>query len=101
MIRFLDVRAIDGLEAVRKDSYRRVIELGDVTGSITVTNAPEQSALGVVVRFPRLNALSTIIARIRRMFDLSAEPGAIASALSSDPALAPFVPARPGLRVRG
>jgi AraC family transcriptional regulator of adaptative response / DNA-3-methyladenine glycosylase II len=35
------------------------------------------------------------------MFDLSAEPGAIASALSSDPMLARLVLARPGVRVPG
>ncbi len=101
MIRFLEARAIAGLEVVTKESYSRVIELGDVTGSITVTHAPDQSALRVVVRFPRLNALPVIITRIRRMFDLSADPGAIAAVLSSDPILAPLVSARPGLRVPG
>jgi AraC family transcriptional regulator of adaptative response / DNA-3-methyladenine glycosylase II len=55
----------------------------------------------VIVRFPRLDALPAIIARIRRMFDLSADPGAIATALSSDPILAPLVAAKPGLRVPG
>jgi len=101
MIRFLKARAIGGLEIVTQESYSRVIELGDATGSITVSDAPDQSALRVVVRFPRLDALSAIITHVRRMFDLSAEPGAIASALSSDPALAPLVLARPGLRVPG
>jgi AraC family transcriptional regulator, regulatory protein of adaptative response / DNA-3-methyladenine glycosylase II len=101
MIRFLDARAIAGLEVITKNSYSRVIELAGATGSIFVTHAPDQSALRVVVRFPRLSALSTIITRIRRMFDLSADPGAIASALSSDPVLAPLVAARPGLRVPG
>ncbi|HSZ56487.1 MAG TPA: AlkA N-terminal domain-containing protein, partial [Tepidisphaeraceae bacterium] len=101
MIRFLQVRAIAGLEVVANESYSRVIELDDVTGSITVSHAPEQSALRVVVRFGRLNALAAIIARVRRMFDLSAEPGAIAGVLSNDPVLAPLVAARPGLRVPG
>jgi AraC family transcriptional regulator of adaptative response / DNA-3-methyladenine glycosylase II len=101
MIRFLKIRAIAGVEAVTNDSYSRVIEIGDAVGSITVTHAPRQSALRVVVRFPRLNELSMIITRVRRMFDLSAEPGAIAAALSCDPALAPLVSARPGLRVPG
>ncbi len=101
MIRFLKDRAIAGLEVVTNDSYSRVIELDNVTGSITVSHESDQSALRVVVRFPRLNALSVIIARIRRMFDLSAEPGAIGAALSSDPVLAPLVSARPGLRVPG
>ncbi len=101
MIHFLKARAIAGLEVVTKDSYSRVIELGEVTGSITVAHLPGQSALRVAVRFPRLNALSVIIARIRRMFDLSAEPKSILAVLSSDPILAPLVLARPGLRVPG
>ncbi len=101
MLRFLEARAITGLERLTKESYSRVIELGDAIGSIHVAHAPEHSALRVTVRFPRLNALSAIIARIRRMFDLSTEPGAIVSALSSDPSLAPLVAARPGLRVPG
>ena len=101
MLRFLKQRAIAGLEVVTKDSYSRVIELDGGTGSITVCHAPGQRALRVVVRYPRLNALPVIIARIRRMFDLSAEPGAIVSVLSSDPVLAPLVSARPGLRVPG
>ena len=101
MIQFLEKRAITGLEVVTADSYRRVIELAGVTGSITVTPAPAESALRVAVRFPRLNLLSVIIARIRRMFDLSADPAAIGSALSADPLLAPLVLARPGLRVPG
>jgi AraC family transcriptional regulator of adaptative response / DNA-3-methyladenine glycosylase II len=101
MIRFLAVRAIAGLEFVTNERYSRVIELGNVTGSITVSHAPDQSALRVIVRFLRLNDLSVIIARIRRMFDLSADPGAIVAVLSSDPALAPLVAARPGLRVPG
>jgi AraC family transcriptional regulator, regulatory protein of adaptative response / DNA-3-methyladenine glycosylase II len=101
MLRFLEVRTIGGLEVITKGSYSRIIELENVMGSITVSHVPDQSALRVVVRFPRLNFLPVIIARIRRMFDLSADPGAINSALSSDPILAPLVSARPGLRVPG
>src|SRR4051794_21824220 len=101
MLNFLRVRAIAGVEAVTKDSYSRVIDLDDVIGSITISHVPRQSALRAVVRFGRLNALPVIIARIRRMFDLSAEPRAIISVLSSDPILAPLVSKRPGLRVPG
>ncbi|MEI9898078.1 MAG: AlkA N-terminal domain-containing protein [Chthoniobacter sp.] len=101
MLHFLEKRAIRGLEVVTKESYSRVIELREAIGSITVTHAPDQTALRVSVCFPRLEALSVIIARLRRMFDLSAEPGAIAAALSSDPMMAPLVSDRPGLRVPG
>jgi AraC family transcriptional regulator of adaptative response / DNA-3-methyladenine glycosylase II len=45
--------------------------------------------------------LPVIIARIRALFDLAADPQAIGADLSRDPALAPLVAARPGLRVPG
>ena len=101
MRRFLARRALEGMEVVDDESYRRVITLDDATGTIAVRHAPEESALRVTVRFPQLPALPVIIARIRRMFDLSAEPGAIAAVLSADPVLAPLVAERPGLRVPG
>lgn len=101
MIRFLQARAIAGVEVVADNTYSRVIQLADATGTIQVAHEPENSALRVIVRFPQLNALPTIIARIRRMFDLSAEPAAIQSALVADPLLAPLVLAQRGLRVPG
>jgi AraC family transcriptional regulator of adaptative response / DNA-3-methyladenine glycosylase II len=58
-------------------------------------------ALEAEIRFPKLKALPAVIARIRRVFDLSADPGLIAAHLSQDPALAPLVEARPGLRAPG
>jgi AraC family transcriptional regulator, regulatory protein of adaptative response / DNA-3-methyladenine glycosylase II len=101
MLEFLRLRAIPGLETIADGVYGRVIELDETAGSISVAHAPDRSALRVVVRFPRLGSLSAIIARVRRMFDLGAEPGAIAAALSADPLLAPLVSARPGLRLPG
>lgn len=48
-----------------------------------------------------LTAVPGLLAQVRRLFDLSADPQAIAADLSSDPALAPLVAARPGLRLAG
>lgn len=101
MLQFLATRAIAGVESVTADSYARVIGVGQHVGSIQVTQDPAQAALRVIVRFPQLEALPTIIARTRRLFDLGAEPLAILEALKSDPILAPLVRARPGLRVPG
>jgi AraC family transcriptional regulator of adaptative response / DNA-3-methyladenine glycosylase II len=53
------------------------------------------------VRFPDMAALPAIIARVRRVFDLAADPDMIGEHLSLDPVLAPLVSARPGLRVPG
>jgi AraC family transcriptional regulator of adaptative response / DNA-3-methyladenine glycosylase II len=55
----------------------------------------------VTVHFPRLALLAQIIARVRRMFDLAADPAAINAVLSRDRALAPLIAARPGLRTPG
>jgi AraC family transcriptional regulator of adaptative response / DNA-3-methyladenine glycosylase II len=98
---FLRVRAIPGLEIVTDLTYSRVIELGGDVGTIEVTDVPDRASLRVAVRFPQLNLLPKIIARIRRMFDLGTDPVAISAALAQDPALAPLVLARPGLRVPG
>lgn len=53
------------------------------------------------MHFPRLNSLPAIISRIRRVFDLAADPYTINAHLARDPLLAPLVAARPGLRVAG
>jgi AraC family transcriptional regulator of adaptative response / DNA-3-methyladenine glycosylase II len=48
-----------------------------------------------------LRAVPGVLARVRRVFDLSADPEAIARDLSLDPVLAPLILARPGLRLPG
>ena len=58
-------------------------------------------ALRAVIRFPALTALPTIIARLRRVFDLAAEPDVIAAHLAEDETLAALVNERPGLRAPG
>src|SRR5260370_12515644 len=46
-------------------------------------------------------ALPQITARVRRVFDLAADPDTSGAHLPLDPVLAPLVSARPGLRVPG
>jgi AraC family transcriptional regulator of adaptative response / DNA-3-methyladenine glycosylase II len=101
LLDFFRLRAIAGLEVVTRDSYSRVIELDEVVGTLHVSHVAPAESLRVTVRIPRLAALPTIISRVRRQFDLGAEPNAIAAALSTDPMLAPLVASRPGLRVPG
>lgn len=57
--------------------------------------------LSVCIEADDLRALPGVLARVRRVFDLSADPEAIARDLSADPALRPLVAARPGLRLPG
>ncbi|MGE5145141.1 MAG: AlkA N-terminal domain-containing protein [Candidatus Eiseniibacteriota bacterium] len=100
MLAFLAARAIPGVEAVERGRYARTIALGDGRGVLTVEPAGG-TRLAVTVRFPQLGALPTIIARVRRVFDLAADPVAIGAHLAQDPTLASLVTARPGLRVPG
>ena len=101
LIGFLRLRAITGVEVVTAGAYARTIALGEDRGLLTVTPSARPDRLSVTVRFPHLPALPAIIARVRRVFDLTADPAAIAAHLSADPVLAPRVAARPGLRAPG
>ena len=101
MLDFLAARAIPGLERVADGTYSRVIEVDGAVGSVEIADAPGRSSLRANVSVPKLDALPAVIARVRRVFDLGADPVAIASALARDPTLAPLVEARPGLRVPG
>lgn len=89
-------------ETVETNVWRRRIALDGVTGTVAVSRAQHQpNALQAVIRFPAVTALPSIVRRIRRVFDLSADPIAIGNQLAEDPLLAPLVRARPGLRVPG
>ncbi|MBM3773492.1 MAG: DNA-3-methyladenine glycosylase 2 family protein [Acidimicrobiia bacterium] len=100
MLAFLRARAIAGVEVVTGDTYWRTIEVGGAHGIVAVTHG-HKHAQRVRVHCPQLSALPVIIARLRRLFDLSADPQTIGAHLSEDPVLAPLLAARPGLRVPG
>jgi AraC family transcriptional regulator of adaptative response / DNA-3-methyladenine glycosylase II len=101
LVGFLALRAITGVEVVSREAYARTIAMGDDRGLLVVTPSRKAGHLSVNIRFPRLDVLPSLIARVRRVFDLTADPAAIADHLSLDPDLAPRVAARPGLRVPG
>ncbi len=100
ILSFLARRAIPGIETVIDESYARTIEIDGQHGIVSIQRAAGE-ALRATIRFPRLAALPLIIARLRRVFDLAADPQAIAVHLAEDRVLAPLVGVRPGLRVPG
>ena len=53
------------------------------------------------LRLPDLSDLGTVVAAVRRLLDLDADPLSVDAVLATDPAMAPLVAARPGLRVPG
>ena len=101
MLAALSARAAPGNEWVEDDVWHRQIELDGTEGSVAVTHLPARNSVAVTIRFPSVKALPTIVARIRRVFDLGADIATIGSHLARDPKLAPLIARRPGLRAPG
>lgn len=100
MLEFLRQRAIPGLESVSENRYSRTLSLNGIQGSLSIERAAGD-ALRAGIRVSKLSIVPNVIARLRRVFDLAADPLAITRHLSQDPVLAPLVAKRPGLRVPG
>ena len=102
---FLRGRAIPGVEIVGTDDYRRVVRLDGKIGTIRVRHLPgggtRRSSIELAIAPALLPVLMPLVARVRRMFDLDAQPAAIGAVLGIDKQLAPLVKRRPGLRVPG
>src|SRR5262249_18084336 len=101
VLAFLRARATDGVESVDATSYRRPIVVDGKSGSIEVSRHDSGTALQLDVRFPDPRALLTIVERVRRVFDLGADPVLIEAHLRTDPLLARAIARRPGVRTPG
>jgi AraC family transcriptional regulator, regulatory protein of adaptative response / DNA-3-methyladenine glycosylase II len=102
-----DWDALFGALAARDDAVERGVWRRDLARDIdgaegfVMATPGEPGRLKLVVEADDLRALPGVLARVRRVFDLSADPEAIARDLSADPVLRPLVEARPGLRLPG
>jgi AraC family transcriptional regulator of adaptative response / DNA-3-methyladenine glycosylase II len=117
LLRFLAARAIPGVEEVAQGRYARTVRVPGGSGVVELMPppaaqggrngraAPAARASGAQVllrvRLTSLRGIGQMVSRCRRLFDLDADPQAIAAALAADEVLAPLVAARPGLRVPG
>lgn len=101
MLAFLAARATPGVESVGDRSYRRTISVDGEHGSISVVPSGSGAALELEVRFPEPRSLLFIVERVQRMFDLGADPAAIAGHLGADPLLREPMRRHPGIRTPG
>ena len=101
LLGFLAQRAIPGVEVVVADSYHRTISLNGDAGILGVSLSENAAALDLSISFPEPRWLFLIVERVRRMFDLSADPAEIGSHLRQDSLLRAGVDGAPGLRVPG
>jgi AraC family transcriptional regulator of adaptative response / DNA-3-methyladenine glycosylase II len=103
LLEFLSLRAIPGVESIDLDGgiYRRTVELDGAPNVIEVWNVANEQALRLRAHLSSLEHLVHLVAAVRRLFDLDADPKPIDRSLARDPRLAPLVRARKGLRVPG
>jgi AraC family transcriptional regulator of adaptative response / DNA-3-methyladenine glycosylase II len=99
--KFLGTRAIRGLEEVADSRYRRGFFENGASGFFEVAPAAHGNALQLSITGASPAALLPLVQRVRRMFDLDADPSAIAKSLSRAAPLAGSIRQRPGLRIPG
>ncbi|WP_334177674.1 AlkA N-terminal domain-containing protein [Pseudoxanthomonas sp.] len=101
MLDFLRGRALPGVEVVDERSYLRVIGAADAPGWLRVSawEGADAHALKLELHGAAPAQLLGIVQKLRRMFDVDADPQAIAQALGHDARLRPLLRQRPGLRL--
>ncbi|WP_190329656.1 DNA-3-methyladenine glycosylase 2 family protein [Streptomyces venezuelae] len=119
---------VTGIEEVTGErgarTYRRTLRLPHGTGIVAVEETHHDTTTGsgtgtgtgagsageavhrggwldARLHLSDLRDLTTAVQRLRRLFDLDADPYAVDARLGADPRLAPLVTARPGLRSPG
>lgn len=104
---FLAARALPGVEYAEITEatlrYARTLQLphGPAAVEVTATAGQDGWQLSMHCEVSSLADIPLLVGRVRRSFDLDADPVAVDSALSADPVLAPLVAARPGIRLPG
>ncbi|MHC0430597.1 DNA-3-methyladenine glycosylase 2 family protein [Streptomyces sp. O3] len=93
------VEEVTGAPGAR--TYRRTLRLPHGTGIAAVDERRAGPWLDARVHLTDLRDLTTAVQRLRRLFDLDADPYAVDERLRAEPRLAPLVAARPGLRSPG
>ncbi|MEV7286258.1 AlkA N-terminal domain-containing protein [Streptomyces sp. NPDC093252] len=109
----LAAEAVPGVEEVTGPpgdrTYRRTLRLPYGTGIAAVAERTGSSGtathpggwLDAVLHLTDQRDLTTAVQRLRRLFDLDADPYAVDARLGADPRLARLIAARPGLRSPG
>lgn len=84
VIDFLSKRAIPGIEWVCDETYLRVFQLDGVLGWLQVEHHPEHNRLVCRVSCPNVTSLGVVKEKVKRMFDIDANPAEIMHSLSKE-----------------
>lgn len=83
MLRFLELRAVPGVEAVIDNAYVRNFILDGEPGVIRIEHLPAENCLASKIEINDPARLLTIVERIKRIFDLTADPHEISQGLTA------------------
>ncbi|NLB56793.1 MAG: DNA-3-methyladenine glycosylase 2 family protein, partial [Lentisphaerae bacterium] len=105
ILRFLEGRAIPGVELVVGSDYLRTARIRNadneiITGWLKVSNNTQKNALAVTLSESLLPVLSQALAKVRHLFDLYNDPTIVYEALASMNDIRPGL-CVPGTRVPG
>lgn len=99
--RFIQARAVPGVERFEDSVYRRTVSIGGMDGIISVANQRQPGRLVLHIPLELSGQALLITERVRGLFDLRADPMSIRAHFQSDPLIGPLVRRNPGLRIPG
>jgi AraC family transcriptional regulator of adaptative response / DNA-3-methyladenine glycosylase II len=95
LLQFLEKRLYAGVEAIVDSAYLRTVNIGGHIGWIRVQPSSRPNALSIEVAPELALVIPRVLTRVRRLFDLGAEPERIAQRLGG------LAASCPGLRLPG
>ena len=98
---FLAANAMPGVEDITADAYSRAAPTPSGYSVLRVQPVPNANALEVRIKGALPAELPRLLSSVRRMFDLTADPRHIGTAMTNDTLLMPLLARRPGLRIAG
>jgi AraC family transcriptional regulator, regulatory protein of adaptative response / DNA-3-methyladenine glycosylase II len=101
LLAFYARRVVPGVEAVEGGEYRRSFVIDGQPAWLGVSAITGDSALRLRVHEVRPVQLGHVVSRVRRMFDVDADPQAIMHTFKRDRRLGPLIRRWPGQRLPG
>lgn len=101
LLGFLVGRGAAGVECTDGARYLRTVSLDGHRGWIAAQTRAGQGAMTVEISADLIPVRDVLLPRLRRLFDLDAQPALIDAQLARDPLLRPLAQRHPGLRVPG
>jgi AraC family transcriptional regulator, regulatory protein of adaptative response / DNA-3-methyladenine glycosylase II len=100
MLGYFAARAIEGVEEVSDDTYRRTVAIDGDPGVFEVSLGGDDH-LVLRAHLPHWEGLIHLVRRARRIFNLDYDSEGATRHLDADPVIGPLVRARPGIRPPG